>query len=253
MLTPPRRTASGNHKTKSVVALGAVTQGTKELMLKIVETGDMIRRGKAVLETLDSLFQSFLAGGVQFGVVTLDKIKNFLMNKQSEEAYQEYKKTVESITLSIEDFAQASLVGTSAEMVVNIYGTKDAVADLQIDGKKLGGYRSELLGYRADDEEDTLFNIEIIGAGHNDYIRNDIDYFDLSGLSGAAAAIGQAWNPLGLQDWNKTVSEFVADLIVAAKSKEDLKDFLANSRFASPDVNNPGSWKVCLPGCESQQ
>ena len=249
---PKQEGVNSGYKTKSVVALGAVTTGVEELMLKMVEAGDMIRRGKLTREALDTALQSFIAGGVQFGAITIEKIKNFLVNKQSEEAYQEYKKTVEAMTLNIKDFAEASLLGTSAEMVVNVYGTKDAVADLQIDGKKLGGYRSELLGHTPTDRDHTLFNIEIVGAGHNDYIRNDLGSDLLPIVDPIAGILGYAASIIEHQ-WNLTVSEFVADLLVASKSKESLKDFLTRNKFVKPDETKPGSWAVYLPGYQNRQ
>ena len=148
--------------------------------MKILEAGDKIRLGQASVDFLKSLSLNFFGSAFHMGDYIREKIGQFLANKQNEEAYQEYKRMVESWGIPLQTFAQASLLGTAAEMVVNIYGTRDVLADLKFNGVTVGGFRSEMLGYSTQSLAKPLINIEIVGAHHTDYIRNDIDFKNLA-------------------------------------------------------------------------
>jgi hypothetical protein len=118
------------------------------------------------------------------------------------------------------------IIPSDVQMVVNVYGSKDILAETGI-----GGFRSELFGYSVADRTHQLYNIEILGADHFDYMRGIL--------------------PDRLNDpWNKTVSDFITRLTLASKSKDELDRFL--SRQPLGVVTQPDSvndfYVINLPG-----
>ncbi|MEK7211373.1 MAG: hypothetical protein AAB731_01960, partial [Patescibacteria group bacterium] len=99
---------------------------------------------------------------------------------------------------------------TNVKQIINVYGTKDILNQAGI-----GGYRSTITGVPA-------LNIEIEGATHFDYMRRSDE------------------NDPVKRDFNKKVSEFVADLILASKDDLDLIDFLQRT-MGTPDPD--GVWR----------
>ena len=97
-----------------------------------------------------------------------------------------------------------------AGMMVNIYGTDDPL----VKHTDLVGHRASWANFTVNPVnagDKPLFNIEIEGADHYDYILG-ID----------PKKKGDAFTK------NEIISRFVAQLIVNAASEEDLKDFLDN-------------------------
>ncbi len=243
---PKRVGVDSGYKTKSVVAIGAATIGLKDILLKVIEAGDKIRTGQASIDFLKSLSLDFFGGAFQMGDFIRGKIAQFLANQSNEDAYQEYKRFIDALNLPVETFAQSSLLGTAAEMVVNVYGTKDVLADLKFNGVAIGGFRSDMLGYSTQSPDKTLFNIEISNAGHNDYIRNDIDDGEFAGVLGVATGLLQYKDPFGRRAWNDKVSSFVAQLINAAKTKSDLNAFLSREMAIGRITKMTDRWVVNL-------
>ena len=94
------------------------------------------------------------------------------------------------------------VTSTGAQFMVNLWGTEDVMVDYGV-----AGYRDELGGYTADPfSSRQLFNIEIIGATHYDYMRRE-----------------------DADEWNLTASSFVTDLMIASKDKDTLEIFLTTS------------------------
>ena len=114
------------------------------------------------------------------------------------------------------------LSGTNVQQIVNVWGTKDILYLTGIEGK-----RTTLCGIT------NVTNIEIVGAKHQDYIRQ-IDEKD----------------PLTNQVWNSTVAQFVTQLIQKSDTETNLTQFLTSSQYVTHDstrnvfiVNLPG-WNL---------
>jgi|GEM_PF-2394090 len=105
-----------------------------------------------------------------------------------------------------------SLAG-KAEQIVNVWGTED---DL---------YKAGLVGERENYLGVETVNIEIVGADHFDYMRR----------SDADA-------------WNLTVSRFVADLLIASKTKDELKGLLDSQSAIVTFDPSRNVYVVNLPG-----
>ena len=97
-------------------------------------------------------------------------------------------------------------------------------------------------------------NIEIKGASHYDYVRNDDKLSWWRG--GVIGVVGNAvdWF-LSADDraWNKEVSDFTARLISHSMSKEDVDAFLTSlgSSLAHFDPSKK-VWIITLPGSEGR-
>jgi hypothetical protein len=113
-----------------------------------------------------------------------------------------------------------SLTSTSAQYVVNVWGSKDILANLGI-----GGYRETISGKPA-------INIRIEGADHWDYMK---------GIKSERLTDQKA------KDWNDKVADFVARLVIASKSQDELNIFLADE-IKRGFVNFDGKlYSVSLP------
>ena len=139
-----------------------------------------------------------------------------------------------------------NLTNTKAEVLVNVWGSKDILKDVGV-----SGYRQDLLGFTpqgqvGSDGKPTkqLFNIEILGATHFDYMKR-------------GASADPNYIPPGEtkadRDWNVTVSQFVTDLLIASTSNGTLEAFLRRSPFVVPPANVDGTWIVQLPGWGTRQ
>jgi len=232
------------YKAQSLVALGAATMqldtASRELATKIVEAADMILKGNTALSTLQNALESlqaFTSPVVQFGAETIQDILNFVATKPSEEAYQHYLEKVKIFESVFKGFAPASLIGSGVNIVANVYGSKDILTQLGVNGVTVGGYRTELGGYRVGNEERPLINVEIVGATHFDYMRRD----DL--LSNIMGTI----NPAEKQ-WNERVSAFVTDLAANAGDKDKLNAFLWQKKDEQKAEFDGTKWIIKLDG-----
>jgi hypothetical protein len=113
-----------------------------------------------------------------------------------------------------------SLTSTSAQYVVNVWGSKDILANLGI-----GGYRETISGKPA-------INIRIEGADHYDYMK---------GIKPERLTDQKA------KDWNDKVADFVARLVIASQSGPELTAFL-NRQIDAGIVSFDGNiYQVNLP------
>ena len=118
--------------------------------------------------------------------------------------------------------------------MVNIWGSNDRLAL----GNIIGGYVDHIGEYSGDDQNKPLFNIEIEGADHYDYIRGVFEYEE---------KISDPVELMKAQKKNKIVSEFVAKTILRAKSAADFKLYmidLQNKGIASSTGKN--TWRIDL-------
>lgn len=104
----------------------------------------------------------------------------------------------------------------SADLVVNLWGSEDIFYRIRAVDK-----REAFLGK-------PTYNIEIVGAEHNDYIRRD--------------ASDKTDPP---DEWNLTVSKFVADLIINSENKDSLSNYLNSKNYVTLEGN---VYVVRLPG-----
>jgi len=103
-----------------------------------------------------------------------------------------------------------NLSGSSVKRIVNVYGTADILNQVGI-----GGKRDNLCGVQT-------INIEIAGATHFDYMRRSDETDPVK------------------REFNRKVSEFVADLTLASDNDTDLDQFLQDKLGeADPD----GVWR----------
>ncbi len=100
--------------------------------------------------------------------------------------------------------------GGSLESIANVWGTDDLVVKLGL----VGGYRDQLLGLTTAAEQ--IFNIEIKGATHSNYMRRDDPTIN-----------------------NSSVNKFITDLMIHSRSKVDMKAFLTSDPRVhfNPDRN----------------
>ncbi len=112
---------------------------------------------------------------------------------------------------------------------MNVYGTKDILYQTGI-----SGYRESLLGFSADDEDQPLFNIEIKGAEHLYYMKR---------------------GDLPDQEWNTTVSDFVARLMLKAGSVNEIRGFLRTPppEYAGCFHLENNRWVIELPGWQQRE
>lgn len=244
------------YRVKSVAALGAASLASDDVTLKIFEAGRKILSGEATFSFLDSLTRDYFGGGLRLDRLDAEKIMRFISGRSPEDAYSVYRRFIESSTLAQPAAKPASLVSTGAQMLVNVYGTRDILGALKINGTALGGYREELLGYAIDDRARPLINIEIQGASHTDYVRGPDAGRQWAGFVGQASGWVQGHDPWGRKTWNDTVSSFTADLLAHAGSQETLVTFLTSPETLiehSVEIEqNSGKWIVRFPNWEGR-
>ena len=156
-----------------------------------------------------------------------------------------------------------SVVHTGMDMIVNVYGTRDIVANAALaNGQKIGGERSEMAGFTlggvvgADGKiTNQLINIEIVGADHYDYMpMSQLENMTTRLLSGfgAIAGLPGAFIMTALATtqeiaWNKLVSDFCADLILNSQDPNKLNAFLEDAKNRQLAHKEGDKWVVTLP------
>lgn len=100
----------------------------------------------------------------------------------------------------------------------------------------LVGTRDEVSGFTPTDEEHKLFNIEIVGADHLDYLRREETSVDACTISPASDAC-----------WNAKVSAFVTDLIINSTSPDVLNQFLTLKQLEGIASKEGDTWVIRLP------
>lgn len=120
----------------------------------------------------------------------------------------------------------------SANLMVNLFGTDDILYKLNLIGP-----RNDVSGFTPTGQVDSdgkstkkLFNIQIEGANHSEYMSRDADRVPRS------------------SEWNKTVSDFVTDLIINSGTPERLTQFLEQKAWKRIAFFEDGIWIIRLPG-----
>jgi YD repeat-containing protein len=198
------------YNAASIVGLGAATMSIagigSEVLNTIIEIASKIESG--VFEGIEILLKGIpLLGNI------VDSLLSFMQNGLIQNAFELLKTTISKLVTPL-------LLGipSNADFIVNVWGTKDIVAKLGI-----GGYRDEIAGLST--ENGQIFNIEIIGATHFDYMRYN--------------------NPT---PQNVIVSDFVTKLITHSTTQEELIQFLNLPPVGVIVTSEVNRFVVRLPG-----
>ena len=218
-----------------VSGIAAVGQGVVNL---IVQAVDKIQRGvlQGLEDLLNRLFEKIPVAGNVIGFVT--SIIGFVQGNVLDRAFSIFKDALKEVG-RIYPPALPNALPSSTDVLVNLWGTKDILYDFN-----LVGARNEVSGFtpggRLDANQNItkqLFNIEIIGASHFDYMKR-----------GASAA--SSYMPPGEtraeRTWNVTVSQFVTRLILNSTSIDSLARFLRGRNDVLFDTARK-VWVVNLP------
>ncbi len=216
----------GIYNFKSLVALGAATISlSQDLADAVVKTIQYIEQVQ-----VSDIAKNF---GLIFGSASniIQQFINDVQNNLIDPAFTLLENQLESITRqsdpnNVENLPDLS--NTNVQQIVNVWGTKDILAQTGI-----GGQKSALCGLSGQ----KLINVEIVGATHFDYM-----------LRGA--------NDPNLPDtWNYNVSNFVTALIRNSDNSSDLNGFLAQQQSINVTFfdSTRQVWVVKLSGWESHQ
>ena len=161
----------------------------------------------------------------------IDSILGFVNTHSIDFAFEAFKSALAN-WLSTLPPALPTLINPSVDTMVNLYGTDDTLYKLNLIGAKsdIDGFTP--LGGRGPDGQITkqLFNIQIEGTNHSEYMRRDPNRVPRNA------------------DWNKTVAQFVTDLIQSSTSDERLTQFL-NQKKADGIASIEGNvWVIKLNG-----
>jgi hypothetical protein len=240
---------------KTLIALGAATirpeDAVRDLLVKIMEAADYLSNplnvAREVLEASLNRVDLALIGllGVGLGQGLIQEMVEFIAQETPSEAYNRYVDRLENLNGLMDDvfdgYVLDDLTGTNTHMIVNMYGTRDILSQLRINGVSIGGYRENMGGFTASDRDHALVNIEIVGASHFDYMRPDNPSPGILDIAGYLATD---------REWNERVSAFVAQLIGQASNIDQLDQFL----FERPDIAffENEKWVIRLPGWENR-
>ena len=211
-------------KVETMVGLGAANTNIPS---DILSTGIKIIQGIIVDGPIDIVQELMQKIGATDSVA--NQMITALQRNLLDEAFNIATETIARAVQSIPWIPNLlpDLSGTALQRVVNVWGSKDIMYEVGA-----GGYKPSMLGV------DNVYNIEIVGATHFDYMRRDDE------------------KDPAKQAWNNTVSGFVTDLILASSSDEKLSDFFNSSsyqNYISVDPNRPGVRIVQLPGSDVWQ
>ncbi len=177
----------GGYNVSSVVGLGAATVSlagiTGDVLEIIIEAAGKIENG--VVDGLGMLLRK-----IPFVGDIVDSILNFVQNGLVENAFDLLKTAILKLVEPLQR------ISSNADFIVNVWGTNDILTKLGI-----AGYHDDILGLSANSGQ--IFNIEIIGASHFDYLRKD----DASPK-------------------NLATSEFITNLIRRSTTEIELLNFL---------------------------
>ncbi|MDD5671631.1 MAG: hypothetical protein PHN49_08330 [Candidatus Omnitrophica bacterium] len=257
--------AKTGYNAKSLVGLGGICFDLGKLSQALVDKVgflvDALRKVKtttvAILDSIEKELISLIGiakdltlPGIEDDVVqtTMDYLRQGSLIAAHEFFLNKAKEMVAMLTAA----QPTDLTSSKMNVVVNVYGTKDIFNEFEIGGinfqPHLTGYRDEIGKYSLTDRNHPLVNVEIVGAGHHDFIRNDstIDFLRGGFVSGAAN-----WTDLLLSEdeiaWNITVSEFIARLVNNSVTKDSTDAFLQSlgSNVANYDVTRK-VWVITL-------
>lgn len=291
-LTPPRRTASGTpggfltlgevlvnnvyneqantgYNAISLVGLGGANiqlEGPyRKVLDKIVEIGEILLKGSVKTAEFLSNIRIELnalaglaagpAGLASLSQTEADQVYQALVEGTIESAYQLFITKAQQKTQLWNGFAPSLAATSNIGVVVNVYGTQDILTKLSVDGQTIGGYRDSVGQYTLDDRNHQLVNIEIVGASHFDYIQpEEKNQWWQSGLLGGVASAVDWFITTEDEVWNKTVSDFTADLIGNSQTIDAVEAFLAQAlaRHGAIVEQVNGKWVIKLPGWEQR-
>jgi len=171
------------YNVKTIVGLGGPSAYLKSETLQVIITA-LKAVSDGALGTVQNVLKalgcedSFIGNFISAAQVSSDAIYPFI-----KDIYQRYG--------SLETF---NFSPQKTDLIVNVWGTEDIFHKLGVVDA-----RTNFLGK-------TTYNIEIVGAGHTDYIRGT-----------------DPNNPNPV--WNNTVANFVTDLMLASKDENQLRQF----------------------------
>lgn len=242
---------------KTLIALGAATirpeAALQDLLVKIMEAADYLSNPSnvatsvivAALENLDLALVGLLGVGVGKGLI--EQIAEFIAQETPKEAYNQYMSRLGELGDLIDSAFDGSTLDNltvsspNTQMIVNVYGTKDILSELKVNGVSIGGYRDEIGGFAPTDRDHALVNIEIVGASHFDYTRREVPGANITDLVEYSLAD---------KEWNKEVSIFVAKLISNSQSQDQLERFLVAQKITGVAFQDSATnkWTIYLPG-----
>ncbi len=217
---------TGPYNISGVLGLGAATMSlTKDILDASLAIIDFVL-GKTV-DAIESLLAKIKIVGEAAA-----KFINYVQTKAIDKAIEMLRNALSPLQKTPVPSLLPSLGSTNASFLVNLWGTKDVLYETGI-----AGYRSELIGFTPTSDFHKLFNIEILGATHFDYMRRGETSVDACTISATSDAC-----------WNVTVSDFVTRLLIASQSKDSLAEFL-DRQIRNGIVTLDGSrYVVSLPG-----
>ncbi|MSR77659.1 MAG: hypothetical protein EXS63_05475 [Candidatus Omnitrophica bacterium] len=178
-----------------------------------------------------------ISNAVDFFISQLDifyqVIDKTALDQKMKEMYENLRRLVEPYT----GYNWTNLASTKAGLVVNIWGSKDQLTK----GNILGGYIREIGGYSVNDRNKPLFNIEIEGANHFDYIKN------VRSAEDWIKDFPDQVQRIQAQQKNETISQFVAQLILNSNDKDKLRAFLGQQIAThKAHLDSSGTWIVTI-------
>lgn len=239
--------AHEGYNIESFVALGAATLNLKDtsrdLAVKVLEGAELILNGGSSPGVMSNILDEMVKVGsaVGFGQNVVEDILNFIAGKSPKEAYDYYLEKVKVLYPLLEKFSEGGIVSSTANLVVNVFGSKDILTEMAVNGQTIGGQRQRMGDFTVGDRNKPLINVEIVGASHFDYMRRG-DF-----LSNVIGFFSPAFSA-----WNITVSNFVTDLILHADNGDRLAVFLAELEDRGLAENVSSKWVIRLPGFESR-
>ncbi|MBI4398911.1 MAG: hypothetical protein HY586_07270, partial [Candidatus Omnitrophica bacterium] len=296
-------TGSG-YNTQSLVGLGAATFKIGEMAQALVDKtasvaaviSTFVRNVSGVADAVVSGVLNGIQGGLEemaqlgaelgmasdaastYVVAVMDRLRSGLYS----EAYDTFERWIQAMMGNLEAAEPLDMtVSDELNVVVNVYGTEDILTQMGIEGNMVAGYRTEIGGFVVGNQFQPLVNIEIKGASHFDYMRQEnFDLTQAAGLGGSfglGAALTQFigldhldayGGPLGMglalhdlmtgedRAWNERVANFVADMVGHSQTVDDLKRFMDNdakTEHGATIEGNPDHWIIHLPGSEDRK
>lgn len=259
--------ANTGYNTVSLVGLGGANiqlEGPyRKVLDKMVEIGEILLKDSVktaeflsnIRIELDALagLAAGPAGLASLSQSEVDRVYQELVEGTVESAYQLFIAKAQEKTQLWNGFAPSLAATSNIGVVVNVYGTQDILTKLSVGSQAIGGYRDSLGVYSIANDEKALVNVEIVGASHFDYIRpEEKNQWWKSGLLGAVASSVDWFTTTEDEIWNKTVSDFTADLIGNSQTLDDVEAFLAqaSARHGAIVEQVNGKWIIKLPGWE---
>ena len=250
------------YNAQTLVGLGAATMNletaSKDLLAKLALGAEAVSKGFTDINQVRSILELLATSGgaVGFGLAAVEEIISFIGSplKTEDDRYNFFIEKVKVFEplLKMQPIAYTA---QNLEMIVNVYGTRDILRDIEIAGQAVGGYRDQMGQYIATTADQPLvkplINIEIKGASHFDYMERESNGFQLGGVLGAIAQSIFDVFPGRDKTWNETVADFVADLVGHSDNYDELLDFLQSeaARRHGAIINKEGNkWIIKLPG-----